>query len=285
MKPKITLLCLLLAGLCGAKEAPVWPMPPVSYFVERIPPPPKEGSAADLSDLEYVLAVRATATPEQVAHAKRTEKLDPFAIFSEVLGPGFAEDKYPLTKRLLGEVSVTGESVKDGLKAYYARKRPGDAREKDGVLSYVPRDAHFSYPSGHALRGWLTALVLAQLDPSKKHQLLACGAMVGWDRVVAGVHYQTDAIASRVVGRLIFDRLMADPSFKAELEKVKKAEWATGAFHHSLNPACLGMPHAPRHACMGSIQKSFCGSQRPGLRQKSRRPRHIDYYDPGHNNP
>ena len=64
-------------------------MPPVSYFVERIPPPPKEGDAADLSDLEYVLAVQATATPEQIAHAKMTAKLDPFEIFSEVLGPEF----------------------------------------------------------------------------------------------------------------------------------------------------------------------------------------------------
>ena len=225
MKPKIAVFLLLVAGFCHAKEAPAWPMPPVSYFVERIPPPPKEGDAADLSDLEYVLAVQSTATPEQIAHAKKTAKLDPFEIFSEVLGPGFTEEKYPLTGQLLQDVKKTGESVKEGLKAHYARKRPVDAHEKDGVLCYVPRDTSFSYPSGHALRGWLAALVLAQLDPSKKHQLLNCGAMVGWDRVVAGVHYQTDAIASRAVGRLIFNQLMADPSFKAELEKVKMAEW------------------------------------------------------------
>jgi len=100
-----------------------------------------------------------------------------------------------------------------------------DAHEKDGVISYVGREKSFSYPSGHALRGWLTALVLARLDPSKKHQLLNCGAAVGWDRVVAGVHYQTDAIASRAVGRLILDRLMADPLFVDELENVKRAEW------------------------------------------------------------
>lgn len=222
---KISLLVLLLAGPCLAKESPVWPMPPVSYFVERIPPPPKEGDAADMSDLDFVLALQHTATPAQIAHAKMTEKLDPFVIFSEAFGEGFQENKYPLTKALLEKVTVTGESVKSGLKAYYTRKRPVDAHEKDGVVSYVARDVSFSYPSGHALRGWLTALVLAQLDPSKKHELLVCGAQVGLDRVVAGVHYQTDTIASRAVGRLIFDKLMADPSFKAELEKVKSAEW------------------------------------------------------------
>lgn len=71
---KILLLVLLLAGPCLAKEAPVWPMPPLSYFVERIPPPPNDGDAADLSDLDYVLAVQHTATPAQIAHAKKTEK-------------------------------------------------------------------------------------------------------------------------------------------------------------------------------------------------------------------
>jgi len=217
---------LFLAVFCHAKEAPAWPMPPVAYFVERIPPPPKEGDAADLSDLEYLLAVQGSATAEQVAHAKRTARLDPFEIFSEVLGPGFTAERYPLTKVLLAKVTVTGESVKAGLKAHYARKRPVDAHEKDGVVSYVPRDVSFSYPSGHALRGWLTALVLARLDPSKNHQLLNCGVAVGWDRVVAGVHYQTDTIASRAVGRLVFDKLLADPGFAAELESVKIAEWA-----------------------------------------------------------
>ncbi len=222
---KLAFALLLATTLCPAKEAPAWPMPPLAYFVERIPPPPKEGDAADLSDLEYVLAVQACATPEQIAHTRMTARLDPFEIFSEVLGPGFTAKKYPLTKALLDKVRDTGESVKDGLKAWYARKRPVDAHEKDGVISYVGRERSFSYPSGHALRGWLTALVLAQLDPSKRHKLMSCGAVVGWDRVVAGVHYQTDTIASRAVGRLIFDKLMADPAFVAELEKVKKSEW------------------------------------------------------------
>ena len=36
-----------------------WPMPPASYFIQRIPAPPTEGDAVDISDLEYVLAVPA----------------------------------------------------------------------------------------------------------------------------------------------------------------------------------------------------------------------------------
>jgi len=204
-----------------------WPMPPVSYFIERIPAPPKEADAVDLSDLEYVLAVQACASPEQIEHVKMTAKLDPFEIFREVLGPDFTAQKYPLTNELLKKLSATAEDLKDQLKAYYARKRPIDAHEKNGVVCYVKRDVSFSYPSGHSLRGWLWGLVLSQLDPEKRKQIMNCGAQVGSDRVVAGAHYQTDIMASRALGRLIFDKLNSESDFVKELAEVKNAEWAS----------------------------------------------------------
>jgi acid phosphatase (class A) len=203
-----------------------WPMPPASYFIQRIPAPPTEGDAIDISDLDYVLAAQACATKEQIKHAKLTDKLDPFTIFSEVLGRGFTASKYPLTNDLFTKLSATAEKIKDQLKSHYARKRPIDAHEENGVISYVPRFASFSYPSGHSLRGWLWALVLSELDPKKKNQIISCGARVGSDRVVAGAHYQTDIMASRALGRLIFEKLKSDPDFVKELAAAKRAEWA-----------------------------------------------------------
>lgn len=203
-----------------------WRMPPTSYFIERIPPPPSEGDAADLSDLDYVLAIQSCATQEEIEHVKLTAALNPFAIFGEVLGADFTVANYALTDELLTKTSSTAEHIKDELKAHYARKRPIDAYEKDGVVSYAARDSKFSYPSGHSLRGWLWALVLSELDPKKKNQLIHCGARVGSDRVVAGVHYQSDIMASRALGRLIFNKLKSDPSFVEELALVKAKEWA-----------------------------------------------------------
>lgn len=203
-----------------------WPMPPASYFIQRIPAPPTEGDAVDISDLEYVLAVQACATKEQIRHTNLTDKLDPFVIFGEVLGRGFNASRYPLTNDLFTKLSATAERIKDQLKKHYARKRPVDAHQENGVVSYVPRFSSFSYPSGHSLRGWLWALVLSDLDPEKKNQIIFCGARVGSDRVVAGVHYQTDIMASRALGRLIFNKLKSNPNFVKELAAVKKAEWA-----------------------------------------------------------
>jgi acid phosphatase (class A) len=227
MNPTAVLLILALSFFSRvslyAEEG--WPMPPASYFIERIPPPPSEGDATDLSDLEYVLAIQACATPEEIEHVQLTAALDPFAIFGEVLGADFTVANYPLTNELLTKTSSTAEKIKDELKAYYARKRPIDAHKKDGVVSYAARDSKFSYPSGHSLRGWLLALVLSELDPEKKNQLIHCGARVGSDRVVAGAHYQSDIMASRALGRLIFNKLKSDPSFVEELALVKSKEW------------------------------------------------------------
>jgi hypothetical protein len=55
-----------------------------------------------------VLAVQACATPEQIAHTRMTDPLDPFTIFSEVLGDGFTESKYPLRRRNFYSVKVSG---------------------------------------------------------------------------------------------------------------------------------------------------------------------------------
>jgi acid phosphatase (class A) len=93
-------------------------------------------------------------------------------------------------------------------------------------VAHVEYSPSFAYPSGHALSGWLMALVLAQLEPSHKAQLMHCAAEVGWDRVVAGVHYQTDVIASRTVAQLVFDHLITDSDFQEQLTRVREAEWS-----------------------------------------------------------
>jgi len=47
---------------------------------------------------------------------------------------------------------------------------------------------------------------------------------IGWDRVIAGVHYPSDIAAGRVLGLAIGEDMLASPDFKAELAKVK-ANW------------------------------------------------------------
>ena len=76
------------------------------------------------------------------------------------------------------------------------------------------------------MRGLLWALVLSELDPKKKNQIISCAAHIGSGRAVVGAHYETDIMASRALGRLIFNNLKSDSDFVKELAAAKKAEWA-----------------------------------------------------------
>jgi hypothetical protein len=45
------------------------------------------------------------------------------------------------------------------------------------------------------------------------------------DRVFAGEHFPTDIAAGRIEGEAIFKALERDPAFRADLARLKRAEW------------------------------------------------------------
>ncbi|CAN5324278.1 phosphatase PAP2 family protein [soil metagenome] len=224
MKACLTLLLLALtAALTHAGDIPTWPMPPMDYFLERMPTPPATGSAMDQADLDYILVVQAAATPEQIAHAQKSVAFDVFT-FSEVLGPNFTVAHYPQTAAFFKRLEVTSNDVKNPIKDHYARLRPYEAH-KDLVKILVTREPNFSFPSGHATRSWLYALVLGQLDPANRLPFLHCASQVGADRIIGGMHYQTDVLAAHALAQLIFDALQKDPTFLQDLNTLRAAEW------------------------------------------------------------
>lgn len=77
-----------------------------------------------------------------------------------------------------------------------------------------------SYPSGHTIRGWGMALVLAQLNPARQDEILVAGYEWGQSRVIAGYHWQSDIDASRLLASACFARLQACDKY---LEDVKEA--------------------------------------------------------------
>jgi hypothetical protein len=115
-------LCLSLSPAAARSPAP-WATTGKDFFVARIPASPAQGDAADRSDLAIVLTVQACATPQQIARAQMTDKLEILGIFGEVLGPKFQPDNYLLTQALLQRVNATAGVVRGGLKNHDARPR------------------------------------------------------------------------------------------------------------------------------------------------------------------
>jgi hypothetical protein len=51
---------------------------------------------------------------------------------------------------------------------------------------------------------------------------LWCGQEIGWDRVVAGVHFPSDVYAGQVLGRALAQALLNNETFREQLELAKK---------------------------------------------------------------
>ena len=58
-----------------------------------------------------------------------------------------------------------------------------------------------SYPSGHAMDSYLTAILLAQMVPEKRSALFERAASNAQSRVIAGVHYPSDLEGGKLARR------------------------------------------------------------------------------------
>ena len=86
-----------------------------------------------------------------------------------------------------------------GMKQVIRRRRP----EGDWGLVYRSTDPH-SFPSGHAARAFMLAVIATGLGPAGMAIALWVWApLVALARVAMGVHYLSDVVAGLVVGLLV----------------------------------------------------------------------------------
>ena len=87
--------------------------------------------------------------------------------------------------------------------------------EEEGLIN------NGSYPSGHTIRGWSAAMLLAELNPTAADTILARGMMYGDSRVIVGAHWQSDVDAGRLAGSAAVVALHTCPEFMEQLEKAR----------------------------------------------------------------
>lgn len=193
-----------------------------------LPPPPADTSARWAYDVEcYKAGKLLRDTPRGTLAVSDAELGDAglTAAFSEAFGTDINRRDTPEIYRLItGMREDAGDLATRGAKDYYKRQRPYTRfAEHTCVPEAEPWLAgNGSYPSGHTAKAWATALVLAELNPTRQDEILARGFEMGQSRVICGYHYQSDVDAGRIVGSTIVARLHADPAFRCQLEKARK---------------------------------------------------------------
>jgi acid phosphatase (class A) len=186
-----------------------------------LPSPPPDTSMDTVKEVEIILQAQSTRTPGQVDRIKEEESYG-VGLFGESLGPWFAQyrpETMPATAALLNRVAQTAMPVVEAATLYWKRPRPFLLNSR--IFPAIPKPGNYSYPSGQSIRATLDALVLAELQPDAAEALRARAQEIGDDQVIAGVHFPSDVLAGRILGRAIFARLADDPAFQEDLKQAK----------------------------------------------------------------
>ena len=188
-----------------------------------LPAPPAPGSPDFAADEEAFRATRALRDTARWALAVSDADLDfPAApeAFSCAVDIPITEAATPRLYGLMRRSLVDAARSTFAAKDHYRRIRPFVVNKAVSCTpAWEPQlMKNGSYPSGHSTIGWTWALILTEASPDRANTILSRGYTFGENRVVCGVHWQSDVSAGRVVASGVVARLHADPAFRKELE-------------------------------------------------------------------
>ena len=194
-----------------------------------LPAPPEFESARFVADQSQYLWGKLMRLDEaRCAQAKRDAVYSMATIieeFSGLFGLEITKEDTPEIYSILQDVCASCDSIYSGAKAVFGRQRPY-AYYNEGTLVPEKEEKHRkegSYPSGHTVLGWTSALLLADINQSAEamERLLARGYDFGQSRVIAGYHWQSDVDAGRMAGTVLYQLIRNHEHFIEQLAKAR----------------------------------------------------------------
>jgi acid phosphatase (class A) len=158
-------LSLMLCLAATPVSQPAYLAPDNFDFKALLGGPPANDSQTHKDDMAKVLEYQTTRTPEMIARAKSEEEVTVF-IFADVLGKWFNEHDLPETAKFMHDAHAQTKLVSSAAKAVWNHPRP--FKENPAIKPCVVLEGGSSFPSGHATRGMVWALLLADLFPDQR---------------------------------------------------------------------------------------------------------------------
>lgn len=115
-------------------------------------------------------------------------------------------------------IKTTYEFARSGIstaKQSFPRQRPFSYfHESSSIPEEEQTYGEFtSYPSGHALRGWVIAMALVSIDDDHESEIIKAGLEIGESRIITGFHYASDIESARISASVGFAKIVSDPEY------------------------------------------------------------------------
>lgn len=226
----IITLCGFVTVYAQDEVQPYFTTEQLPDLIKCLPAPPDTTSEHFVHDImRYIWGKEQRLDPERAAIARRDAVWSYEALFAEFnvpFGLTISREETPEIWKLLETSLVTTDQMRVAPKAYYNRKRPY-VRFNEHILTYDAEEDEVglgkegSYPSGHTMRGWTTALLLAEINPAAADTIYARGWMYCESRVIVGAHWQSDVDITRVAASIGYSALHTSPAFQEQMRRAR----------------------------------------------------------------
>ena len=218
---------LFLTAVMGHAQEVYFTTDQLPDLIQSLPAPPdslSHGFAYDVMQYQWGKAQRPDSVRAEMARRDAIWTYE--ALLGELAGPfglALSKEATPAIWTVLVNSLATTDQMRVAPKAYYHRRRPFEVfNEKMLTGEEAALSGEGSYPSGHTMRGWTAALLLAQINPAAADGLYARAWKYGESRVIAGAHWQSDVDVTRVAASIGFSRLQTSDRFQAEMARAQE---------------------------------------------------------------
>jgi len=191
--------------------------------LKLLPPPPRDGSPAQVAELDELRQIQAVRTSARLDQARWDGDHEDVSAFAAVLGPKFNLAKLPATRNLIEIVENDESAAATTAKKAFHRHRPWVFDQTLDVCEHSKTsDPLTSYPSGHATLAYSVAVVLAELVPTKATALMNRASDFAYSRLVCEVHFRSDIVAGQALGTAVGVLLLRSPSLQPSIEAARR---------------------------------------------------------------
>ena len=184
----------------------------------KLDPPPEAGSAEHEAELKTLKELVGLLDNEAVRERINAQDKDLLAPFDRYL----RENNLEIDREKFMSILKDTNTIIFKFKYLFNRPRPHQVTNLEEIDNTAGKSP--SYPAGHSTTGAVAAELLSEQFPEHAEQFRVIGTEVGYNRVIAGLHYMSDhlaglTLASQIVPLVIDMKITKSDEFMNELFK------------------------------------------------------------------